>query len=121
LVTPEGVVYHNGFTGTSLFMHPESGRYVGVLTNAVHYGRDRVGLVDLRAAARSALAPQAHDSQACRGQEARSFAMSPSRNSASPAGPAPTRSAASVTSGTSAEEAHSRRPGTRRVRTSATT
>src|SRR5699024_9398525 len=24
LVTPEGVVYHNGFTGTSLFMHPES-------------------------------------------------------------------------------------------------
>jgi CubicO group peptidase (beta-lactamase class C family) len=63
LVTPEGVVYHNGFTGTSLFMHPESGRYVGVLTNAVHYGRDRVGLVDLRAAARSALAPQAHDSQ----------------------------------------------------------
>ena len=64
LVTPEGVVYHNGFTGTSLFMHPESGRYVGVLTNAVHYGRDRIGLVDLRSAARSALVPQAHDSQA---------------------------------------------------------
>ncbi|NYH52183.1 CubicO group peptidase (beta-lactamase class C family) [Nocardiopsis arvandica] len=62
LVTPEGVVYHNGFTGTSLFMHPESGRYVGVLTNAVHYGRDRTGLVDLRSAARSALTPQAHES-----------------------------------------------------------
>ncbi|GAB3717715.1 serine hydrolase domain-containing protein [Nocardiopsis oceani] len=62
LVTPEGVVYHNGFTGTSLFMHPESGRYVGVLTNAVHYGRDRTGLVDLRTAARSALTPQAHES-----------------------------------------------------------
>ncbi|WP_067604139.1 serine hydrolase domain-containing protein [Nocardiopsis listeri] len=62
LVTPEGVVYHNGFTGTSLFMHPESGRYVGVLTNAVHYGRDRTGLVDLRGAARSALTPQAHES-----------------------------------------------------------
>lgn len=61
LVTPEGVVYHNGFTGTSLFMHPESGRYVGVLTNAVHYGRDRTGLVDLRSAARSALTPQAHE------------------------------------------------------------
>ena len=62
LVTPEGVVYHNGFTGTSLFMHPESGRYVGVLTNAVHYGRDRTGLVDLRNEARSALIPQAHES-----------------------------------------------------------
>ncbi|MFL1376240.1 MULTISPECIES: serine hydrolase domain-containing protein [unclassified Nocardiopsis] len=62
LVTPEGVVYHNGFTGTSLFMHPESGRYVGVLTNAVYYGRDRTGLVDLRSAARSAVSPQSHDS-----------------------------------------------------------
>lgn len=62
LITPEGVVYHNGFTGTSLFMHPDSGRYVGVLTNAVHYGRDRVGLADLRSAARSALTPQAHGS-----------------------------------------------------------
>ncbi|XKK41277.1 beta-lactamase family protein [Nocardiopsis sp. ARC36] len=62
LITPEGVVHHNGFTGTSLFLHPESGRYVGVLTNAVHYGRDRVGLGDLRSAARSALTPQAHGS-----------------------------------------------------------
>ncbi|AFR08083.1 serine hydrolase domain-containing protein [Nocardiopsis alba] len=62
LITPEGVVYHNGFTGTSLFMHPESGRYVGVLTNAVHYGRDRTGLVDLRTAARAALIPQARES-----------------------------------------------------------
>lgn len=63
LVTPEGVVYHNGFTGTSLFMHPGSGRYVGVLTNAVHYGRGRTGLVDLRSAARSALTPhQTHES-----------------------------------------------------------
>jgi len=62
LITPEGVVYHNGFTGTSLFLHPDSGRYVGVLTNAVHYGRDRVGLGDLRSAARSALTPQAHGS-----------------------------------------------------------
>jgi hypothetical protein len=56
------VVYHNGFTGTSLFLHPASGRYVGVLTNAVHYGRDRTGLVDLRAAARTALTPQEHGS-----------------------------------------------------------
>lgn len=64
LVTPEGIVYHNGFTGTGLFIHPRSGRYVGVLTNAVHYGRDRTGLTDLRSAARAALVPQAHDSQA---------------------------------------------------------
>ncbi|WP_026115494.1 serine hydrolase domain-containing protein [Nocardiopsis kunsanensis] len=63
LVTPEGVVHHNGFTGTGLFMHPRSGRYVGVLTNAVHYGRDRTGLTDLRSAARAALVPQAYDSQ----------------------------------------------------------
>ncbi|MFW6638751.1 serine hydrolase domain-containing protein [Nocardiopsis algeriensis] len=62
LITSEGVVHHNGFTGTSLFLHPGSGRYVGVLTNAVHHGRDRTGLVDLREAARSALTPQAHDS-----------------------------------------------------------
>ena len=62
LVTPEGVVYHNGFTGTSLFMHPASSRYVGVLTNAVYYGRKRTGLADLRSAARSAVSPQAHDS-----------------------------------------------------------
>ncbi|RKS05878.1 CubicO group peptidase (beta-lactamase class C family) [Nocardiopsis sp. Huas11] len=62
LITQEGVVYHNGFTGTSLFLHPASGRYVGVLTNAVHYGRDRTGLVDLRAAARNALTPQEHGS-----------------------------------------------------------
>ncbi|MEV2274487.1 serine hydrolase domain-containing protein [Nocardiopsis sp. NPDC049922] len=62
LITPEGVVYHNGYTGTSLFMHPASGRYVGVLTNAVHFGRDRTGLGELRAAARAALTPQAHGS-----------------------------------------------------------
>ncbi|MFV2195669.1 serine hydrolase domain-containing protein [Nocardiopsis sp. LOL_012] len=60
LVTPEGVVHHNGFTGTSLFLHPESGRYVGVLTNAVHYGRERTGLRELRAQVRAALTPQPH-------------------------------------------------------------
>ncbi|WP_116246219.1 serine hydrolase [Nocardiopsis sp. FIRDI 009] len=62
LVTPEGVVYHNGYTGASLFMHPASGRYVGVLTNAVHFGRERTGLGELRASARAALTPQAHGS-----------------------------------------------------------
>lgn len=57
LVADDGVVHHNGFTGTSLFLHPASGRYVGVLTNAVHYGRRRTGLPDLRTAVRSALTP----------------------------------------------------------------
>ncbi|WP_017592005.1 serine hydrolase domain-containing protein [Nocardiopsis potens] len=53
LVDDEGVVYHHGYTGTSLFLHPATGRYVGLLTNAVHYGRKRTGLSDLRAAARA--------------------------------------------------------------------
>ncbi|MEY9214097.1 serine hydrolase [Thermobifida halotolerans] len=53
-VTDDGLVYHNGLTGTSLFLHPSTGRYVGLLTNAIHYGRRRPGLCDLRAAVRSA-------------------------------------------------------------------
>ncbi|MFC7326445.1 serine hydrolase domain-containing protein [Marinactinospora rubrisoli] len=54
LVNADGLVYHNGYTGTSLFLHPETGRYVGLLTNAVHHGRRRTGLFDLRAAVRAA-------------------------------------------------------------------
>ncbi len=54
LVTDDGVVFHNGYTGTSLVLHPETGRYVGLLTNAVHLGRRRTGLGDLRAAALAA-------------------------------------------------------------------
>ncbi len=50
VVTDDGIVCHNGYTGTSLVLHPATGRYVGVLTNAVHLGRDKVGLDDLRAA-----------------------------------------------------------------------
>ncbi|GAB3479971.1 serine hydrolase domain-containing protein [Nocardiopsis coralliicola] len=53
LVGADGVVFHHGYTGTSLFLQPESGRYVGLLTNAVHYGRRRTGLSDLRAAVRA--------------------------------------------------------------------
>lgn len=53
-VTADGLVHHNGFTGTSLFLHPPTGRYVGLLTNAVHYGRRRPGLGDLRATVRAA-------------------------------------------------------------------
>jgi CubicO group peptidase (beta-lactamase class C family) len=54
LVTTGGVVYHNGYTGVSLHLHPGSGRYVGLLTNAVHFGRRRTGLCDLRAAVHAA-------------------------------------------------------------------
>ncbi|MBB4934106.1 CubicO group peptidase (beta-lactamase class C family) [Lipingzhangella halophila] len=49
LVTDDGLVYHNGYTGTSLVLHPATGRYVGLLTNAVHFGRRKTGLDDLRA------------------------------------------------------------------------
>ncbi|GAB3206889.1 serine hydrolase domain-containing protein [Marinactinospora thermotolerans] len=55
LVTDDGLVYHNGYTGTSLYLYPETGRYVGLLTNAVYHGRRRVGLFDLRAAVRASL------------------------------------------------------------------
>ncbi|MDS1270227.1 serine hydrolase domain-containing protein [Lipingzhangella sp. LS1_29] len=59
LVTDTGVVHHTGFTGTSLHLHPQSGRYIGILTNAVHYGRDRGGRVqELRSGAEHALAAQ---------------------------------------------------------------
>lgn len=50
LVTDEGLVYHHGYTGTSLVLDPATGRYVGLLTNAVHLGRRKTGLDDLRAA-----------------------------------------------------------------------
>ncbi|KUP98285.1 serine hydrolase domain-containing protein [Thermobifida cellulosilytica] len=53
-VTDDGLVYHHGYTGTSLFLHPATRRYVGLLTNAVHYGRRRRGLGDLRATVRAA-------------------------------------------------------------------
>ncbi|GAA3759114.1 serine hydrolase domain-containing protein [Salinactinospora qingdaonensis] len=56
LVSDDGVVYHNGYTGTSLFLHPQTGRYVGLLTNAVHNGRRRPGLLDLRTVAHAAFA-----------------------------------------------------------------
>lgn len=56
LVTGSGVVYHHGYTGTSLYLHPGTGRYVGLLTNAVHSGRRRPGLVDLRSAVRASFA-----------------------------------------------------------------
>jgi len=48
LVSDEGLVYHHGFTGTSLYLHPETGRYLVVLTNAIAHGRERPSLSGLR-------------------------------------------------------------------------
>lgn len=48
LVRDDGLVYHHGFTGTSLYLDPARGRYLVVLTNAIAYGRDRTGLAPLR-------------------------------------------------------------------------
>ncbi|MFI9783816.1 serine hydrolase domain-containing protein [Kitasatospora sp. NPDC051984] len=47
----ESVAYHHGFTGTSLFLAPHTGRYVVLCTNAVYHGFDRNRLADLRALA----------------------------------------------------------------------
>ncbi|WP_329196049.1 MULTISPECIES: serine hydrolase domain-containing protein [unclassified Streptomyces] len=42
------VAYHHGFTGTSLYLAPATGRYVVIVTNAVHNGAPRVRLAPLR-------------------------------------------------------------------------
>ncbi|WP_431872750.1 serine hydrolase domain-containing protein [Nocardiopsis eucommiae] len=51
LLSKNGVVYHHGFTGTSLYLAPDTGRYLVLLTNAIAHGRDRVGLPELRRSA----------------------------------------------------------------------
>lgn len=48
LVSDDGLVYHHGFTGTSLYLDPGAGRYLLVLTNAIAGGRKREGLAELR-------------------------------------------------------------------------
>ncbi|MEU8840110.1 serine hydrolase domain-containing protein [Streptomyces roseus] len=51
------VAYHHGFTGTSLFLAPATGRYVVVLTNAVHNGAAaRIRITPLRDCAQKILA-----------------------------------------------------------------
>ncbi|MBE1464454.1 serine hydrolase domain-containing protein [Kibdelosporangium phytohabitans] len=50
IVVPEsGTAYHHGFTGTSLYLSPDSDRFMVVLTNAVFVSRDRRRLKALRA------------------------------------------------------------------------
>ncbi|MGI5339683.1 serine hydrolase domain-containing protein [Streptomyces sp. CA-181903] len=42
------VAYHHGFTGTSLYLAPSTGRYLVICTNAVYHGPARVRLAPLR-------------------------------------------------------------------------
>ncbi len=44
----EGSYGHTGFTGTSLYVDAESGRWAVLLTNAVHYGRDKTAFLRYR-------------------------------------------------------------------------
>jgi CubicO group peptidase (beta-lactamase class C family) len=43
-------VSHTGFTGTSLALDPATGRWLVLLTNAVHFGRDATAVQALRRA-----------------------------------------------------------------------
>ncbi|MFF5701065.1 serine hydrolase domain-containing protein [Streptomyces sp. NPDC012794] len=51
ICAPGGVAHHHGFTGTSLYLAPGSGRYLAILTNAVHHGEARRRTAPLRALA----------------------------------------------------------------------
>jgi len=42
------VAYHHGFTGTSLYLAPETGRYLVICTNAVYGGNARTKIAPLR-------------------------------------------------------------------------
>jgi CubicO group peptidase (beta-lactamase class C family) len=57
---PATSVSHTGFTGTSLALDPESGLWVVLLTNAVHYGRDATAITSLRRAVHTAAATHLH-------------------------------------------------------------
>ncbi|MFF7637738.1 serine hydrolase domain-containing protein [Kitasatospora sp. NPDC008050] len=50
------VAYHHGFTGTSLYLSPVTGRYLAICTNAVYHHQDnRARLAPLRAVALKAI------------------------------------------------------------------
>jgi CubicO group peptidase (beta-lactamase class C family) len=53
---PPTAVSHTGFTGTSLALDPGSGRWVVLLTNGVHFGRDATAVKALRRDLHAALA-----------------------------------------------------------------
>ncbi len=52
---PPTAVSHTGFTGTSLALDPATGRWVILLTNAVHSGRDHTAVQALRRAVHAAV------------------------------------------------------------------
>ncbi|PJN26353.1 peptidase S12 family protein [Kitasatospora sp. CB02891] len=62
ILADEGrVAYHHGFTGTSLYLAPATGRYLAICTNAVYHHQDnRTRLAPLRSLALKAItdAPQ---------------------------------------------------------------
>lgn len=45
---PESTVGHTGFTGTSFAFDPKSGLWMIILTNDVHYGREKKSVIRLR-------------------------------------------------------------------------
>jgi CubicO group peptidase (beta-lactamase class C family) len=52
---PGTAVSHTGFTGTSLALDPACGRWLVLLTNAVHAGRDATAIIALRRAVHAAI------------------------------------------------------------------
>ena len=52
---PPTAVSHTGFTGTSLALDPATGRWLVLLTNAVHFGRDAAAVQALRRAVHAVL------------------------------------------------------------------
>ncbi|GAA2741233.1 serine hydrolase domain-containing protein [Kitasatospora cinereorecta] len=52
IVTADGrAAYHHGYTGTSLYLSPATGRYIVLCTNAVYHGWDRARLTPTRSLA----------------------------------------------------------------------
>jgi CubicO group peptidase (beta-lactamase class C family) len=43
-----GIAYHHGFTGSSMWIDPQSKRYFALLTNALEIRRDKFGLSEIR-------------------------------------------------------------------------
>ncbi len=50
-LTAPGAIFHHGFTGTSLYLVPERGRYIVICTNAIYHGPAGQRLRPLRDAA----------------------------------------------------------------------
>ncbi|MEU0110696.1 serine hydrolase domain-containing protein [Streptomyces sp. NPDC006251] len=42
------IAYHHGFTGSSLYLAPDTGRYLAICTNAIYHGNARTRIAPLR-------------------------------------------------------------------------